>query len=313
MKIPAPYRRASIVVLVVMVSVALLVPDISEQSYGWIPLLGGLDYGTFLNNGAVSILLGIATVGAALFSLYFILRRTSAVNYASTVVILLLLLASNPSFLHFNTVYVLLLSLVWVQYCIIEREIFISFLILSAASLFYAPALWLAPFSLLLIPLSGTPDSFKSLVKAFAGFLVPHIYMVAFRWMRYDDAQVYLLQYWDCITDFHFLEHQLVLPRLFMAIYLFYLLVRASAYSLRSSASKLVQGILKMQILSVSISLPLFICFDCEASPLFPIIAFPAALLITYYFTNFGNTKRIGAELVLMLLAIIINSLSYFI
>ncbi len=313
MKIPAPYRRASIVVLVVMVSVALLVPGISEQSYGWIPLLGGLDYGNFLNNGAVSILLGIATVGAALFSLYFILRRTSAVNYASTVVILLLLLASNPSFLHFNTVYVLLLSLVWVQYCIIEREIFISFLILSAASLFYAPALWLAPFSLLLIPLSGTPDSFKSLVKAFAGFLVPHIYMVAFRWMRYDDAQVYLLQYWDCITDFHFLEHQLVLPRLFMAIYLFYLLVRASAYSLRSSASKLVQGILKMQILSVSISLPLFICFDCEASPLFPIIAFPAALLITYYFTNFGNNKRIGAELVLMLLAIIINSLSYFI
>lgn len=313
MKIPTPYRRVSIAVLVVLAAVALLVPDNTAQSNGWIPLLGGLDYDNIMNNGAVSMLLGVATVGAALFSLYFILRRSSAVNYTSTVVILLLLLASNPSFLHFNTVYVLLLSLVWVQYCVIEREIFTSFLILSAASLFYAPALWLAPFFLLLIPLSGTPDSLKSLVKAFAGFLLPHIYMVVFRWMRYDDAEIYLLQYWDCITDFHFMEHQLILPWLFMAVYLFYLLVRASAYALRSSASKLVQGILKMQILSVSISLPLYICFDCETSPLFPIIAFPSALLITYYFSNFGNIKRVGAELVLLLLAIIINSLSHFI
>ena len=312
MRISSVYKILSVVVLAVLTLVALFMP-VKSIGNGWIPIMSGLETWEILQNGAVSILLGIGMIGTVLFSLYFLLRRTSSINFQAVVVVFLLLVSATPAFLHFSTIQILLLLLVWMHYCVVEKQIFTAFMLLSLASLFYAPSIWLIPLSLSFIPFSGTPDSLKSFVKALAGFLLPHIYMLVFRWISFDDAGVYFLGYWDSITDFHFMERKLLLPGLFLSGYLIYIISRASIFAVRSSTSKLVQGILKMQILSLALSLPFFICFDRDGSSLFPIIAYPAAVLIAFYFNNSSNIKRSSAELVLLLLAIIINCVSHYI
>lgn len=312
MRIPPIYRVLPIVVLALLTLVAVLAP-VKGVTQEWIPLMSGMDTGFLSDNRAVSILLGAGIIGAVLFSLYFLLRRSSALKFPVVSVIFLLIVSSIPSFVHFKTVYILLLLLIWTHFCLTEKQIFTAFMLLSVASLFYAPSIWLVPFSLVFIPFSGAPDSLKSFVKAIAGFLLPHIYMLVFRWMKFDDAGIYLLKFYESIIDVHFMERQLVLPALFMAVYLIYLVSRSAMFVMRSSASKLVHGVLKMQILSLVTLLPLYLCFDSAASPLLPIIAYPSAVLIAFYFSNFSNTKRGEAELVLLLLAIIINCVSHYI
>ena len=306
------YRIFSTVVLVAL-SVAALFAPWTRANSEWIPLVSGFGNTDFLNNWVVSILLGVGIIGATLFSLYMLIRRIQVVSYANASMLFLLLMAANPSFIHFNTVYLLLLSLVWVQLCIVESQIFTAFLILSGASLFYAPAVWLVPFSLLLIPFSGSPDSLKSLVKALAGFVTPHLYLLVFRWIKFDDAQVYLMQYWDSISNIHLLKAHWSFPKLFMVAYVLYLVIKSSHHLLATSMGKLAQGVLKMQILSLVLSLPIFVCFNTETSPLFSIMAYPAAVLFAFYFGNFENGKRAGAEYILLIMAIVINSLSYLI
>lgn len=312
MSIPPIYRILPVAVLAAMAAVALFAP-VRSVTDSWIPLMSGLEMGFLSDNGTVSILLGTGLIGAVLFSLFFLLRRSAAMKYPAVAVIFLLLLSSIPTFLQFNAVYVMLLLLVWTHFCIVEKQIFTAFMLLSLASLFYAPAIWLAPLSLIFIPLSGAPDSLKSFVKALAGFLLPHVYMLVFRWMTFDDAGIYLIKFWECMKDITLFDREFELPSLFMFIYLAYLVCRASIFALRSSTSKLVQAILKMQILSLAMLLPFFVCFDRDVLPLFPVMAYPSAVLVAFYLSNYTNTKRSRAEMGLLLLSVIINSLSIFV
>ncbi|MBR5856281.1 MAG: hypothetical protein IKY70_03305 [Bacteroidales bacterium] len=306
------YRIFTSVVLVALVAVALF-DKWSYTDSEWIPLVSGFGNIDFMTNGVVSTLLGAGIVGAILFSIYLLVRRISVIEYSNVSLLFLLLIAARPSFLHFNTIYIVLLCLVWMQFCIVESQIFTAYLMLSVATLFYAPVIWLLPFLLLLIPFSGSPDSLKSFVKAIAGFITPHLYLLTFRWMKFDDAGVYLIQYWNSISDIHLLETHWSFPKLFFVVCVVYLVMRSSQYLFETSMGKLAQGILKMQILSLVMSLPLFICFNTEALPLFIIMAYPAAVLFSFYFGSYANVKRSGTEFILLLMAVIINSLSYII
>lgn len=312
MKKNLAYRIFSIIVLVALMVAAILKPW-TKASGEWIPLVSGFGNTDFLNIGVVSVLLGAGIIGAALFSIYLLVRRVPVIDYSSVAILFLLLMAANPSFIHFNTIYILLLSLIWMQFCVVELQIFTAFFVLSGATLFYAPAIWLVPFSLLLVPLSGSPDNLKSFVKAFAGFITPHLYLLVFRWIKFGDAGVYFMQYWDSITNIHLLETHWSFPRLFLALCMIYLVMRSSHHLVSTSMGKLPQALLKMQIISLAILLPMFVCFNTEALPLFVIMAYPAAVLFAFYFGTFENSKRAGAEYILLIMAIVINSLSYFI
>jgi hypothetical protein len=305
-------RVFSIVVLVALSVAALFKPWVNLDN-GWIPLVGGFGNTDFLNNGVVSILLGMGIIGATLFSIYLLIRRVSVVDYVSAATLFLLLIAANPSFIHFNTIYILLLSLVWVQLCIVELQIFTAFFILSGATLFYAPAIWLVPLILLLIPFNGSPDSLKSFVKAFAGFITPHLYLLVFRWIKFDDAGVYLMQYWESITNIHLFETHWSFPRLFLALCILYLVMKSSHHLWSTSMGKLPQALLKMQVFLLAILLPMLICFSTEITPLFVIMAYPLSILFSFYFKSYHNAKRTTAEYILLIMAIIINSLSYII
>ena len=300
---------------VVLAALVVMSVMMSQRSYAdvWLPLVGGFGNVDFLSNKIVSTVLGFSTVGTILFSIYCLLRRTSAISYGGSVFLFLLLALANPSFLHFTPHLAVLLALVWVQFCFVEEQIFAAFLILSLASLFYAPAIWMVPVFMLLVSARGIQDGLRSIVKALSGFLVPYIYLLVFRWMRFADAGLFLNEYFEHMTDLHIFETPILFPKLFFVFYVSYLAIRASLYIYSTSAGKVTDELLKEQVRLSVVLLPFLFLFNTESQPVFTLMAYPVAILVSYYFKNSGNRRRAGVEMILLVMAVVINFLSYII
>lgn len=296
--------------LLLLVIIAIFAP-VEKNSTGWIPLTGGLVDGCQWVSGILSVVLMVTGVGVILSGLYLVLLKTNTIPFGRCAALLLMLLFSSPHALHFNTIYLVLACIVWAKYCILERQIFVCYMLLSLASLFYAPAIWLVPAFLLMGAFSGMPERLRSFVKSLSGASLPHIYILVFRWIRFDDADVYLYHFAHEATALCTPFHQLGMPDYFFILCMLYMLYRAISFIMAKNPMGMLAFMLKTDAVSLFLFFILFLFFSKSCMPVLSLLYFPAAVILAYYFKNCGKTSRTNVEMLLLMSALLLGSLSH--
>lgn len=232
-----------------------------------------------------------------------------------TVAFFLLLTLVNPSSVYFSGVHIALLLFVWGQYCYVINQKFTAMFLLSAASMFFAPFVWISPI-IMAVSLFGAPDLARTAVKSLGGILLPPLYLMVFRYMAFDDAAVFADKFIEQATlfspPFYNLNGSTIFLILVLAVVLFY----AVTYMFRKmySVSIFVSRILKMEFLSLILGVfALVLWSGDEALPINMAVALPAALLFSNYFTRNISKKGTKIQLILILCAVAISRLSYFV
>ncbi len=274
----------------------------------WIPLISGFGSTEFLNNIFISVGLSIAFVLAILVAIYFVIFKTNAMPISQTMLLFAAMLVSNINSLRFSTVYPSLLCIAWMQFCLLNRQIFAGFMLLGLGSLFYAPLAWLFILALLFMMRYSIDDFLRTVVKSLCGFLLPHIYLLAFRWISYNDALVYLYHYAQEIIDVSLPFHLLHITDYFLIIVLAYLLLRSIIFFYSKTPDGLPAYIVKTEILTIVAFLALVLCFyDNSQTPLLNMFALPASIILGYYYKNCKFKGRVKAEFIFLGTAIIIS------
>jgi hypothetical protein len=288
----------------------LSVPEAAAD--GWIPLVGGFFNATFLSNYPASVPFTILCLAVTLLGMYMILLKTNAVPFIRCMSLFLALLASGPNLFQFNQVYPVLACLVWVQFCLLERQIFVAFLLLSGASLFFAPAIWLVPVVLMLMPFNGMPDQFRVFVTSLSGACLPHLYLLIFRWIKFDDAGVYLYHFYNEAIEIYPPFHSLEYTDYFLILVMFYMLVRAVSFFVRKAAKGFFEYMFKVNLLMAIVTFILFLLFSGNWNMSLLSLAFvPLSILYAYYFKSNEKNRRTNIEYLVLMSSLVLCGLSH--
>ena len=299
-------------ILVVLVVISALASVGYRGGSEWLPVLGGLGNAAFLENLFVSIPLLFLSILAIFSGLYVVLLKTNSIDFSQTSIILLLIMAANPYSLHFNSIYPVMACMIWFQFCFLENQIFASFMLLSLGSLFYAPAIWFILAFTILLTVSGTPDPLRALVKAFGGACLPHLYLLVFRWIIFDDAGVYLYHFMGQILEIGSPFHLIRMPQYFMFLLLLYILVRAISFFYIKSPKGILEYLLKTDLWMMVSAFIIFLFFYSSTSTmLFAIVSLPASIMLSYYFKNCERVSRTNVEFLLLVCGLLICCISY--
>ncbi len=277
----------------------------------WIPLVSGFDNAGLLDNIFLSVGFGIVSIVAILVAVYFIITRTNTIPIVTTFIIFLALLLPNLNSLRFSSIYPAVLCIVWMQFCFFNIQVFTGFLLLSLGSLFYAPLIWLFPFALFGV-INGSVDTpLRTAVKAIGGFMVPHIYLLVFRWIAYDDATVYLQHFVNEITEIGMPFHLLHITDYFLLCVLAYMFIRAIILFYSNTPDGFPSYILKAEFATLILLLALVICFCNRAEThLLNLCVFPISIILAYYYKNCKKRGRVKTEFAFLAISILICCIS---
>ena len=286
-----------------------------EQIGGeWIPLIGGFGNTEILDNLFVLVPLLILSLSIIFVGVYFFILRVNAISFLHVITLFLLFIAANPYSMRFNAIYPAMACIIWFKFCLFNSQVFAGYLLLSAASLFYAPIIWLVPASVLILPLNGMPDPLRTSVKALSGSLLPHIYVLVFRWIRFDDADVYLYYFTQQATDISFPFNNLGIPDYFLLLVIIYVLFKALSFFAVKSPKGFMEYILKSEIFMMVISFVLFLLFGGnEQITLLSVTLMSVSVIFAYYFKNCEKVTRTNMEFLMLICALILCAVSHII
>ena len=298
-------------VLLLLATMSYLLPA-GVGSNGWIPLVGGFFNADLLSNPLVSVPLMVLCLAATVLGIYLILLKTNAIPFGRCLALFLAMMAISPSLLQFSQVYPVLACIVWAQFCLLERQVFVAFLFLSGASLFFAPAIWLVPVVLMLMPFNGMPDQLRVFVTSLSGASLPHLYLVVFRWIKFDDAGVYLYHFskeaMETEPPFHYLE----LTDYFLMLVIVYILFRVISYFVTKGAKGFIEYMFKVNLLMAVVAFALFMVFAGNQSYSLLYLTFmPLAVLFSYYFKSNEKLRRANIEYLVLMCSLVLCGISH--
>lgn len=294
-----------------------LIP-MGERGEDWIPILSG-----FADISALSGNLWIMGILGGVFNILIVVSllviNTKSVNnvfnpYLSASFFLLIVLL-HPGAVYFSCIHPAVLLFIWGQYCFIINQKFTSMFLLSCSALFYAPLLWVLPL-VWIISIMGAADIPRVAVKSLGGLILPMVYLLCFRYMAFDDGGVFVEEYIAHAMMFASPLHSLKISSLFLVICICAVSVHSIAYmfSRLYNNSIMTEHILKMEFMCFVLAALLLVLFWGNGSlPLNMVIALPAALLFSHYYTGNINAAPARIELILLCCAAVIFRLSYFI
>ena len=298
-------------VLLLLATMSYLLPA-GVGSNGWIPLVGGFFNADVLSNPLVSVPLMVLCLAATVLGIYLILLKTNTIPFGRCLALFLAMMAVSPSLLQFNQIYPVLACIVWAQLCLLERQVFVAFLLLSGASLFFAPAIWLVPVVLMLMPFNGMPDQLRVFVTSLSGASLPHLYLVVFRWIKFDDAGVYLYHFskeaMETGTPFHYLE----LTDYFLMLVIVYILFRVISHFVTKGAKGFIEYMFKVNLLMAVVAFALFMVFAGNQSYSLLYLTFmPLAVLFSYYFKSNEKLRRANIEYLVLMCSLVLCGISH--
>ena len=284
-----------------------------EQTNGeWIPVIGGFGNTEVLDNLFVSVPILILLAAVIFTGVYFFILRVNSISFLHVITLFLLLIAANPYSMRLNAVYPAIACIIWFKFCLFNSEVFVGYLLLSFASLFYAPIIWLVPASVLILPLNGMPDPWRTSVKALSGSLLPHIYVLVFRWIKFDDAEEYLYYFTQQATDISLPFSKLGVPDYFMLLVVLYIVFKALSYFSLKSPKGFVEYILKSEIVMMIVSFLLYLLFaGNEQVTLLSITLMSVSVIFAYYFKNCEKISRTNMEFLMLICALVLCSVSH--
>lgn len=290
-----------IFVLLVLTAMSLF-STVGAGSNGWIPVVGGFFNADLLGNPLLSVPLMAVCLALTLPGIFLILLKTNAIPFGRCVALFMALLAINPKWFHFSQIYPVLACIVWAQLCLLERQVFVAFMLLSGASLFYAPAIWLVPVLIMFMPFNGMPDQLRVFVTSLSGASLPHLYLLVFRWIKFDDAGVYLYHFANEAIETGTPFHYLGIPDYFMLAILCYVLIRSIVFVFSKNPMGKLGYILKMEMVMLLVLFLLAGFFYANnGEMLSSLFLLPASVLMTFYFKNSPMTNRSNIEMLLLM------------
>ena len=264
-----------------------------------------------------SILLGLLSFVVLLFSTYIVSapmlprpsERTTALLFAAAIHFI------NPNALYFSPIYPTSIALLWAHYCLLNRQLFTGFFLIAVASMFYPPIIWTTPFAALLL-LAGEQDALRSIIKFLGGLLVPFILLLSVQYLLDRDVMGYLSRFLSRITTISITLTSKDLAYLFMLLCLTVVVANAMFTLLNNFKTKGIADayFLKTECIYVFLTFALFLLFGSnETMPLSVLVGCPAGILLSRYFSDFGNKLLARVEIVLLLVALVVARLGYFI
>lgn len=289
-----------------------------EKTDEWIPLLSGfVDMEAFYLNRIWLVAGGILSLFLLIIPLYFINSRALCKSFRMyyTLLFCMLVILVNPMSVYFSTVYPAAICITWMQYCLIIRQRFIAFLLLSLASLFYAPVMWAVPV-VLVITLIGTPDIFRAFFKSIGGILIPYVYLFSFRYIYFNDTEVFIQQYLQEMIKIEIPVYSLSFTNIFVVI-CFLIITLHAVFAILGKLGRqsiLTGHILKTELVAFLLGTILFLLFwGVTSLPLCVLLAPTMSLLLSNYFTQDKVSRTAKAELILLMGAVVVARAAYFI
>jgi hypothetical protein len=301
----------------VLAITSYLVPA-TDGGEGWIPLLSGYADLTAFNGNLLlrGILGGVFNVLTVLSLLVINTKSVNNVfNPNLTVAFFLIILLLDPGAAYFNSLHPALLLFVWGQYCFISNRKFLSMFLLSSSALFYAPLILVLPL-VLVISIIGASDMLRVAVKSLGGLLLPFLYVLSFRYMAFGDATVFIEEYINHSLNFSSPLQTLSFPSIFQGLCIIAITLHSVSYSFARlySNSIITEHVLKMELMCLILGGGLFFLFLGNGEvPVNMIVALPASMLFSHYFTGNITAAPARIELILLCSAAVICRLYHFI
>ncbi|MGM9774055.1 MAG: hypothetical protein ACI3Y2_02475 [Candidatus Egerieousia sp.] len=294
---------------------------VSAGSYsgGWVPILSGYcDIEAVTSYTGWGIALGLLCATLLFVSVYIVSYPVLNTERERIVAVLLSssIIFTDPRAVCFNSIYLAALCLVWVQFYVLRGEqYYIGFFLVSLASLFFAPVIWVIPIALLLV-FTDMQDGLRKLLKAIGGMLTPYILFLSFRYMCFDDVGEFLHAFYGEMTKFSFGLFANHLSYIFLVLCTIIIVLRAM--------TQIVSGLRrtgiaeahadKLQCINVLLNCTLFLMFcGAAGTPLSPLIGAPLAILLSKHFSAQANSAAAKIEWIILLCALVVARLGYFI
>src|SRR5574344_954747 len=309
------YEKLLLTVSLVYLIASSFYVSVGETDSKWIPIIAGLvDTEVLLGSKTVSFFLSFVSVILMVLSVSLILRRTMGTNFniQFMTLFMLLIIFSDSRALYFNQIYPVALCIIWAQYCLLYKQLFLSFFLLSVGALFYAPLIWLFPIYLIMLLFSPV-DLPKNIIKAISGFIVPIIYILAFRYIGYDDIYEFIYKF---RYEMLLINDELLYIH-FPTLFLVFCLIFISVHSIISSLKKLYRkelNVVKLEAVSLVILGLFFIIFSHQHGvPLGILVSVPVGILYSYYFSGSTDKYISNVEIILLVCAVVIARSANFI
>ncbi len=290
-----------------------------NYSGGWIPLLSGYcDVVAVTGRSVWGITLGLLCAAALFVSIYIVgypvlntsRQRMVAVLFCSSIIF------TDPGSVCFNQIYLAALCLVWVQFFVLRgAQFFLGFFLVSLASLFFAPVIWCVPVTLLLV-FTDMQDGLRKLIKAIGGIITPYILFLSLRYLCFDDVNEFLRAFYSEIMNFSIGLFTNNLSHVFLVLCMAVVSVKA--------VFRIVSGLRRtgideahadtLQCLNVILNSALIFLFCGAATlPVSLLAGAPVAILLSKYFSSRTDSAAAKIEWVILLCALAVARLGYFI
>jgi hypothetical protein len=156
------------------------------------------------------------------------------------------------------------------------------------------------------------PDQLRVFVTSLSGAFLPHLYLVVFRWIKFDDAGVYLYHFANEAVEtgapFHYLE----LADYFLVLVIFYLLFRVVSSFVTKGAKGSIEYMFKVNLLMAIVAFALFVIFAGNQNfSLLSITFMPLAILFAYYFKSNEKNRRTNIEYLVLMSSLALCGLSH--
>lgn len=267
------------------------------------------------------ILLGILADAFLLFSVY-ITAEPVVPRHQDRITAMLLsaaMLFACPGSLVFSEIHIAAIALLWAQFCLLKEEYFAAFFLMGISSMFFPPVLWVALLVIIMMLLAGLTDKIRNILKFLGGLLVP--YLLYFGVLFLMDGNILpvmaaSISIWERMTFITLDFFSLGIPMLFLVLCLGIMCIHAALlfmskmneYGIAESYA------LKVQIINVAVSAALFILFSAPQVHSVAILACcPVAVLLSRYFSQYGQSRFLRIEIVILLCALVISRLGNFI
>lgn len=311
------YWASAIVLLLIGLFITSFLVPVMDKSDEWIPLLSGfVDMDVLYGNQFLLAAVGLLCIVGLAVSVYFIATKTvsESFNIYYIELFLLLIILSDPMAVYFSAIYPAAILIIWVIYCFMQNQKFTALFLLSTASLFYAPIIWMIPVVLVTL-FVGVSDFWRVFVKAIGGMLIPYLYILTFRYICFNDVSVFGYQYFNEVIRLNFPVYSLPFITLFMILCFAILSGHAIIYIFKKlNRQNIFTGIvLRMTILTALLGVLIFFIFwGGKSTPLCVLLAGPFSLLLSNYAVGKRESYSFHAELILFMSAVVVARATHF-
>ncbi len=285
----------------------------------WTPIFSdwlNVDY--IYSNKFLMILAGSLSLVGLLVSVFAVTAKIKSslfdVRYVLLFTLLLIFLFNGG--VYFSVANIVAILLVWIQYFVIKKSLFLATFLLGTASLFFSPLIWTFPIVLLIIILKTT-EKFRETVILTTGFLLPFLYIISFRLLKYNDTSLFLERFFEDAVSLSFNIVPTGFSTLTSIVITAFIVIHAAINPLSKMFQRkgyLSDYIMGTELMTLFLVLLLVVLYGGNSHSNMFIMLIPSmSFLLSDYFRKNGDNNITKRELYLLLVVAIIDKINYFI